>query len=105
MDGATVKHLIEAEAELAGAEAFANLHGIRGSRVPVEPVPVTVLLHGMEPGCARCGSCCRSARQTATSSPSTHRRGSGGLVMAKPDDRFVLVSGLTETFIDTVIGM
>jgi hypothetical protein len=34
MDGATVKHLIEAEAELAGAEAFANLHGIRGSRVP-----------------------------------------------------------------------
>jgi hypothetical protein len=28
-----------------------------------------------------------------------------GLVMAKPDDRFVLVSGLTETFIGTVIGL
>ena len=28
-----------------------------------------------------------------------------GLVMGKPEDQFVLVSGLTETFINTVIGM
>lgn len=78
MDGATVKHLVEAE--LAGAEPFANLHGITSENIReflVEPVPVTVLWHGMEPGGARCGSCCRSARQTATSSPSTHRRGCG----------------------------
>ena len=104
--GSTVKHL--AEAELAGAETFANLHGITSENIReflVELVPVTVLWHGIGPGPREIWLVLHE-RETdgylIAFDPSSRM---WGLVIGKPEDQFVLVSGLTETCIDTVIGM
>lgn len=106
MDATTVKHLVEAE--LADAGAFANLHGITSDNIGdflVEPVPVTVLWHGMEPGPREMWLVLREHEQDGYHVAFDPPSRMWGLVMTKPDDQLVLVSGLTETFIDTVVGM
>ena len=109
MDDSTVKDLVEAELAGAEAEAFANWHGITSENIReflIDPIEVTVVVWGQEPGPRPMWLVLQEEEALegylVAFDPSSRM---WGLVTHDRDDRFTLVSGLTDTFLDAVIGM
>jgi hypothetical protein len=107
MDRATVKSMVEAE--LASAEEFANWHGITSENIHeflIEPVPVTVVIWGEEPGLREMWLALQEDEaQDGYCVAFDAAWNAWGLVTRNDDGKFTLVSGTTDTFLDQVCGM
>ena len=107
MDRAAVKRMIDAE--LASAGAFAGVHGISSVNIHnflIEPTSVTVMVHGSQPAPREMWLVLQEDAEgggyLVAFDPSSSM---WGLVMRDAQGVFALVSGLTETFVDAVVGM